>query len=199
MENLERLSFTEMEDFLKSHRHVRCAAVEKGHIYEFIEGVLQGRHYEKVSRGQKGTLRGFLAKVTGLSRAQVTRLVQRWGQTRQVRRKPVQRPNFPRRYRREDIVLLAQADAAAEDLSAPALRRMLQREHEVFGKAEYERLASISPSHIYNLRKSAVYAKVRVRVQHTQARQVAIGERRKPEPPRQTGVLARGYGAPRAA
>jgi hypothetical protein len=189
MENLERLSFTEMEDFLKSHRHVRCAAVEKGHIYEFIEGVLQGRHYEKASRGQKGTLRGFLAKVTGLSRAQVTRLVQRWGQTRQVRRKPVQRPNFPRRYRREDIVLLAQADAAAEDLSAPALRRMLQREHEVFGKAEYERLASISPSHIYNLRKSAVYAKVRVRVQHTQARQVAIGERRKPDPQGKPGYL----------
>jgi transposase InsO family protein len=48
-------------------------------------------------------------------------------------------------------------------------------------------LAGISPSHIYNLRKSAVYA--RVRVQHTQARQVAIGERRKPDPQGKPGYL----------
>ena len=62
MENLERLSFTEMEDFLKSHRHVRCAAVEKGHIYEFIEGVLQGRHYEKASRGRRTPCGAFSPK-----------------------------------------------------------------------------------------------------------------------------------------
>lgn len=189
MENLERLSLAEMEDFLKSHRHVRCAAVDKGHVYEFIEAVLQGRHYEEISRGWKGVIRRFLAKVTGLSRTQVTRLIGRWKQVRQVRRKAARRPKFERRYRREDIVLLAQADAAAEDLSGPALCRMMRREYEVFGKPEYERLAQISPSHVYNLRKSSAYAKVRVRVRHTQARRLAIGERRKPEPKGRPGYL----------
>ncbi len=45
------------------------------------------------------------------------------------------------------------------------------------------RLAGISVSHIYNynLRDTAVYRSQRVRVQHTQARQVGIAERRKPE------------------
>jgi len=48
---------------------------------------------------------------------------------------------------------------------------------------EYVRLAGISVSHIYNynLRDTAVYRSQRVRVQHTQARQVGIAERRKPE------------------
>jgi hypothetical protein len=54
---------------------------------------------------------------------------------------------------------------------------------------EFERLAGISASHIYNLRKSAAYRKIRVRVQHTRARQVSIGERRKPDPKGQPGYL----------
>jgi hypothetical protein len=62
-------------------------------------------------------------------------------------------------------------DAAHEDLSGPAVRHILQREWEVYGKSEYERLAGISASHVYNLRCSSAYRKVRVRVEHTQARQ----------------------------
>lgn len=127
MENLEQLTFAEMEEFVAGHRHIRCVAMEKERVYGFIERVLKAQQYRRASKGQKGTIRRFLAKVTGLSRAQVTRLIRRWLQTRRVRRKPAQRPNFPRRYSREDVVLLAQVDAVAEDLSAPAVRRILKR------------------------------------------------------------------------
>jgi hypothetical protein len=85
--------------------------------------------------------------------------------------------------------LLAGVDAAHEDLSGPAIRRVMQREHEVFGKVEYVRLAGISVSHIYNLRNSMAYRSHRVRVQHTQARQVSIAERRKPDPRGRPGYL----------
>jgi hypothetical protein len=47
----------------------------------------------------------------------------------------------------------------------------------------------ISVSHLYNLRGSAVYSNQRVRKQGTQARQVSIGERRKPEPQGRPGYL----------
>ena len=54
-----------------------------------------------------------------------------------------------------DIALLAQVDAAHEDLSGPAIRRVLQREYTVFRKAEFEYLAQLSVSPLYNLRRSA--------------------------------------------
>ena len=95
----------------------------------------------------------------------------------------------PKGYTAEDIRLLASVDAAHEDLSGPGVRRILQREFTVFGKPEFENLAGISASHIYNLRDSKAYASVRVHMTHTQARQVSIGERRKPDPRGQPGYL----------
>ncbi len=95
-------------------------------------------------------------------------------------------PSFPRKYTAADIALLAGVDAAHEDLSGPAIRRVMQREHEVFGKKESVRLAGISVSHIYSLRDTAVNRSQRVRAQHTQAR---IAERRKPDPRGRPGYL----------
>src|ERR1022692_4950099 len=119
----------------------------------------------------------------------ITRLIAAWMRTRQVRRRPPQRPNFPRRYSSADVVLLAEVDAAHEELSGPATRHILEREFSVFGKAEYEELSGISVSHIYNLRRSKTYLRYRVRVQHTQRSQVSIAERRKPDPQGKPGYL----------
>ncbi len=47
---------------------------------------------------------------------------------------------------------------------------------------DYQRLAGISVSHRYNLRQSTAYRNQRERVQPTQSRPIAIGERRKPDP-----------------
>ena len=44
-------------------------------------------------------------------------------------------------------------------------------------------------SHIYNLRRSDAYRKLRVHVQHTQATKVSIGERRLPNPNGRPGYL----------
>jgi hypothetical protein len=46
--------------------------------YGFVEATLQSQQYRKLSKGQKGIVRRFLAKVTGLSRAQMTRLLGCW-------------------------------------------------------------------------------------------------------------------------
>jgi len=89
-------------------------------VYGFIERVLKGQHYRRLSKGQKGIVRRFLAKVTALSRAQMTRLMQRWIEVRRIERIPVRRPNFPRHYIAADIATLAEVDAAHEDLSGAA-------------------------------------------------------------------------------
>ena len=59
----------------------------------------------------------------------------------------------------------------------------------MYEDARFERLAGISVSHIYNLRHSAAYRKLRVRMHHTQPRQVSIGERRQPDPKGRPGYL----------
>ncbi len=189
MQNLERLSLEEMREFIDGSRTLAFAAKGRETIYAFIERLLKAQQYRKLSKGQRGVVRRFLAKVTGLSRAQVTRLIGRWRRNRRIRAKPRRRPCFARRYAEEDIVLLAAVDAAHEDLSGPAVRRIVQREYGVFGKPEYERLAGISVAHIYNLRGSDTYRNQRVRVHRTQARQVSIGERRKPDPQGRPGYL----------
>ena len=86
IENMERPTLAEMEEFAKSNRGIKIAAAEKADSYDVIERVLRGR-------------------VTGFSRAQITRPIGRWRQMRQVQRQPAQRPSFVQRYRREDIVL----------------------------------------------------------------------------------------------
>src|SRR5664279_2214404 len=157
MENLERLTLAEMKEFVRNNREVAWSAPERDSAYGLIERVLKAQTYRRLSKGQKGIVRGFLGKVTGLSRAQMTRLIQRWMETRRIERKAAQHPDFPRRYTAADIVSLAEVDAAHEDLSGPAVRHLCERAWTVYGDARFERLAKISASHIYNLRKSATY------------------------------------------
>src|SRR5260370_34187290 len=102
--------------------------------------------------------------------------------------RPVRR-RFPSRYTAQDCARLAEVDLAHDGLSGPAVRRILRREYEVFGKQEYQQLAKISVSHLYNLRRSKAYRKIRVQVQSTRASQVSIADRRKPAPRAGPGYL----------
>ena len=182
MENLERLTLAEMKQFVENHRHLGGEVIPAGVAYPLIERVLKRQQYRRLKKGQRGVVLRFLAKVSGRSRAQMTRLVRRWMEHRRVEVKVAQRARFPRRYTAADVALLAKVDAAHEDLSGPAVRCIVEREFRVYDQSEYERLAGISVSHIYNLRRSKGYRKIRVRVEHTQGRQVSIAERRKPDP-----------------
>src|ERR1035438_1651976 len=193
-QNLERLSLSEMKEFVEGNRKVCFSTEGREGTYGFIEGTLKSQQYRKLNKGQKGIVRRFLVKVTGLSRAQMTRLVGCWTNQRCIPTKAVmKRRRFARRYTAEDIRLRASVDAAHEDLSGPGVPRILQREFTVFGKPEFRNLADISAAHIYNLRDSKTYAGVRVHMTHTPARQVSVGERRKPDP---QGQPARGAQLP---
>src|ERR1039457_3442430 len=190
MQNLERLSLAEMKEFVEGSRKVCFSTEAREETYGCIEGTRKRQQYRKLSKGQKGIVRRFLEKVTGLSRAQMTRLVGCWTNQRCIPTKAaMKRRRFARRYTAEDIRLRASVDAAHEDLSGPGVRRILQREFTVFGKPEFRNLADISAAHIYNLRDSKTYAGVRVHMTHTPARQVSVGERRKPDPQGQPGYL----------
>ena len=74
-------------------------------------------------------------------------------------------------------------------MSGPATRKILEREWAIWKHAGFERLATVSVAHIYNLRQRRRYRECRMNYTKTQAVQVAIGERRKPEPGGLPGYL----------
>src|SRR5271157_1157934 len=117
---------------------------------------------EKTGRRARGLLRRYLEKMTGRSRAQVTRLIARYQAQGTVEAVSYRRHRFAQRYTRADIELLAAVDEAHDTLSGPATRRILQREYQQYGKPEYERLASISVAHLYNLRRQQRYRERRL-------------------------------------
>jgi transposase InsO family protein len=76
-----------------------------------------------------------------------------------------------------------------ETLSGPATQKILQRALHEFGERKFQRLAEVSVAQLYRLRKSARYRQHRVAYQPTRPTQVAIGERRRPEPNGRPGYL----------
>jgi hypothetical protein len=127
--------------------------------------------------------------MTGLSRAQVTRLIRCYQQGGEVKARAYRRHRFPQRYTPADIERLAHVDEAHETLSGPATQKILQRALHEFHDARYERLARLSVAQLYRLRKSRTYRQRRVAYQPTRPTPVAIGERRKPDPQNRPGYL----------
>jgi transposase InsO family protein len=159
--------------------------------YAWIESVLQRFGYRQLSRSDRGVVRAYLQRLSGYSRAQVTRLVSRWVAGRPLS-KQYRAPEhaFARRYTAADVALLAEVDRAMGTLSGPATARVLQRQRDVFGDARFERLGSISVAHLYNLRASAGYRAHRVVTTQTRpSRAVTIGTRKAPAPAGRPGFI----------
>jgi transposase InsO family protein len=189
VEHTEELSLEQIRAFLEASEEVQIEATERAEIYGWMTRMLCHQEYWKQKREARGLLRRYIATMTGLSRAQVTRLIARYQQEGQVRERSYRRNQFERRYTAADVELLAAVDEAHETLSGPATQKILYREFYEYGDARYRRLATISVAHIYNLRKSQGYRKRRMAYQKTRPVQVAIGERRRPNPKGQPGYL----------
>lgn len=175
--------------FLKSSRQVSFQGQERVEIYAWIEETLIRFSYLTLRKKEKGTLKKYLKKMTGYSRAQITRLVGQHRRTGYVRLSSRLKHGFGRRYSDEEIKLLAQTDELHEYPNGNALKRTLQRLVTVFGLTAYLNLSRISPAHIYNLRRSKVYQRFGKVYQPTRPTVVKLGERRKPNPAGAPGYL----------
>jgi transposase InsO family protein len=185
----EKLSLEAMSLFVEASEEIRFESKNREQVYDWLERVLVGQEYAKQGKSARGLVRRYIEKMTGLSRAQVTRLIARYSATGRVQPTVYRRRRFPERFTRADIELLASVDEAHETLSGPATRRILEREVGLYGKQEYARLAGISVAHLYNLRKSQRYRERRLNYVKTRPTAVSIGERRKPDPRGQPGYL----------
>jgi hypothetical protein len=96
--------------------------------------------------------------MTGLSRAQLTRLIASYVGTGRVKAASYQRSKFASRYTKTDIELLAYVDKSHGNLSGPATKRILEREYGEYGQQAFERISQISVAQIYRFRNSEPFA-----------------------------------------
>jgi len=159
--------------------------------YAWIESVLRRLEYRQLKRCDRGAVLAYLQRLSGYSRAQITRLVSRWvGGKRLVKEYRAPEHAFARRYTPADVALLAEVDRAMDTLSGPATACVLRRQRDVFNDTRFERLGSISVGHLYNLRNSAGYRAQRVVLTKTRpTRSATIGVRKAPAPEGRPGFI----------
>ena len=177
--------------FVEATEPVEFQPLDRDGAYTFVGRTLTRLGYRALDKPSKALVKRYLAKTTGYSRAQLTRLIRQHRKTARVvdRRDGNQGRPFARAYTPADVRLLARVDAGLGQMSGLATRVVLRREYQVFGDVRFERLAGISASHIYNLRGSRTYRTQRTVVEGTKATAVAVGERRAPQPDGLPGFL----------
>lgn len=189
MDDSEAVSLDQIRAFLSGGGEVRFAGQRRPEVYAWVEKTLVRHQYSSLERGDKGLLRQYLARMTGLSRAQVTRLITGYLKTGRVQAVVYQRTKFATKYTTADMQLLAYVDKAHGNLSGPATKRILEREYIDYGQMAYQRVSQMSVAQIYRVRNSTAYRKRNASYQPTRPAVIAIGERRKPRPQGCPGYL----------
>jgi hypothetical protein len=154
MQNSEALTPEQIGAFLTASVGIDFTGQSREERYAWVQSTLIGQRYLSLGKKERGAVRAWLAKVTGLSLPQITRLIRSYRQSGEIRVRQGARRRFPTKYTAEDLELLIEVDRAHQCLSGPATRRILEREWRVFGKQPYARLAEISVAHLYNLRRA---------------------------------------------
>jgi hypothetical protein len=189
MRNAEGVGLEQIREFLRGSQAMEFAGQSRTEVYGWMSKTLTQQEYLRQGKKARGLIRAYLSKVTGRSRAQITRLIRQYVQSGEVRGEGGRRHRFASKYRAQDIALLAEVDRAHERLSGPATKRILEREWQKFGRGEFQRLAGISVSHLYNLRRRDAYRKRAAQFEKTRPVNIAIGERRRPDPGGRPGYL----------
>lgn len=180
----------QLTDFLSGTQPVAFAVIgDKDTCYRWIQGELIKFQYRTRPRQAKGVMIRYLMKISGYSRPQLTRLIAQYRETGRLRRRQRTVSGFKRKYSEPDICWLAAMDERHGTPCGPALKKLCERACQVFGETDYATLATISVSHLYNLRKSTTYRRQRRHFEKTRAKPSNIGVRRKPRPEGRPGYI----------
>lgn len=189
--NIDQLDqISQLEEFLSGAQPVLFeVSSQKTERYNFIRRTLIRFSYHSLERKHKGVMIRFLMKVTGYSRQQLTRLIRQYISSGVITHKPARSNGFQKYYTEEDIKLLAKMDKLHGNLNGHATKKLCERAVNIFGETGYGKLAKISVSHLYNLRKTNGYKRSNKSFTKTQPKKSSIGVRRKPKPEGKPGYL----------
>ena len=183
-------SIQDIREFLKVENGIRFSAVSRKEKYKWIDEVLTKFGYLSLKKKKdKSIVRKYVRKITGLSNAQITRIIKKKKQCGKALLSSKKKNSFAKKYDPIDIALLVKTDNLHTRLSGPATKKILQDECDLFHKKEYENIAKISVSHLYNLRGTRIYRSQSITVKKTNPVKNNIGTRTKPDPQGIPGYL----------
>jgi len=164
-------------------------ATNKQERYRWVQKTLVKQGYILLGKSEKGLVTRYLMKVTSYSLAQTKRLICQYIKTGKVTVKLARGNGFKPIYTSADVRLLARMDELHGQPSGAVLKKLCERAHRKFSSIAYERLATISVSHLYNLRASKVYQRQRCTLTKTIPKKAPIGQRGKPQPNNRPGYI----------
>jgi transposase InsO family protein len=179
----------QVREFIKGSEGIYFKGVKVREKYYWMEEVLIRFKYVRLKRAEKGMIRQYIHKVSGYSMSQISRLIAEYRQTGRLKKKEYRRHRFPRKYTQEGVRLLARTDELHDWLSGPATRKIMERESEVYGDAQFSNICRISVAHLYNLRRSKQYLEITRRFTKTKPVVSKIGERGRPDPNGRPGYI----------
>ena len=188
-------TIAQVEEFLGACALIDFSPVQgEDRRYEHVSAVLKRFDYPGRCKRERGVLRRYLERTCGYSLAQIGRLIAQWQSNRLAalplaKRYAAPVAPFARKYTSADVALLVQMDRANEDVCGPSIACLFKRAYTVYGDTRYERLAGLSVSHLYNLRKSVDYQAQRVSFTKTRPVCNPIGVRKAPRPNGRAGFV----------
>lgn len=176
------VTIDQIREFLKLNKEgAEFVAAGKQERNLWIAKTLDKFGYFKCRKKEKTIVKNYIKGMTGLSKTQIKKLIRKKRKFGVINSGGGKRHRFARKYGPADIALLVDTDNFHNRLSGPATKKILGREYEIFHKKEYQNIAGISISHLYNLRGMRQYISHSLTIRKTNPTKVLIGQRMKPD------------------
>lgn len=187
------VSIAQVAELIKAAEAIGVERVERkdgtDEVYRWMNNLLARLRYCFLTKKEKGVIRTYLTLYGGYTKSHVDHLLARYRLNGRIVRKERTQPEFERVYTSADIALLADVTEGYQHQNGRALKEVCREMFAVYHDARFKRLANISVSQLYLLKKTEVFKTKALHYTKTRAVQVPIGERKKPYPEGKPGFL----------
>lgn len=184
------VSVAQLEEFVKIYTSAKFKShSSKVETYDWVNHTLNKFRYRSLKKKEKGIVKKYIMNLTGYSEGAVDKLIARKKKYGRIFTKERTQYSFQTFYETSDVALLSEIANVTLNQNGRALKEMCKSMYADFHDLRFEKLARISVSHLYNLKKTRVYQSRALHYTKTNPINRNIGERRKPEPFGQPGYI----------
>lgn len=177
------VSVAQLKEFVKLNNSAKFKSnSSKVETYNWVNQTLNKFKYRFLKKKDRGIVKKYIMNLTGYSEGAVDKLIACKKKYGRIFVKARTQNSFQTFYEPADISLLAEASNMTLNQNGRALQEMCKSMYQDFTDLRFEKLARISVSHLYNLKKTRIYQSKSLHYTKTNPVDRNIGERRKPEP-----------------
>lgn len=177
------VSVAQLAEFIKLGNTAKFKSTSgKKETYAWVDTTLGKFRYRFLRKKDKGTVKQYVMMMTGYSEGAVDKLIAKKKEHGCITQRERTQNAFTRFYGPHEVSLLADVSNVTLNQNGRALKEMCASMYTEYGDVRFEKLAKISVSHLYNLKKTRVYESKSLFYTKTNPVQRDIGIRKKPEP-----------------